>query len=96
MRSLLTRFEPALSLGLAETLDIFDEVSKRFIEDHEAGERYAYSLVERLVGHERECNLLIETCCHIADADGGFDAEERGAILKLCAMLGVNPASHGL
>lgn len=96
MRSLLARFAPAQKLGLSTTLDIFEDVSRRFLDDHDAGERYAFALVSRLTGRRRESDLLIETCCAIADADGGFDAEERGAILKMCELLDVDPAAHGL
>lgn len=96
MRSLILRFDPARSLGLAEILRLFEEMSQKFVDNHDAGERGALELVSRLAGRKRESELLIDTCCGIADADGGFDAEERKMILKLCTMLQVDPDTHGL
>lgn len=96
MRRLIMRFEPAKALGLAEVLRLFEETTLRFAEDHDAGARAALDLVSALAGRRRESALLIDTCCAIAEADGGFDAEERETILKLCAMLQIEPESHGL
>lgn len=96
MRRLITRFEPAQALGVAEILRLFEDITLKFAEDHDAGERDALALVSRLVDRSRESELLIDTCCAIADADGGFDAEERETILKLCALLNVDPGPHGL
>ena len=96
MRGLILRFEPAKALGLAEILRLFEDVTLKFGEDHEAGERKAFELVSQLVGRFHESNLLIDTCCGIADADGGLDAEERETIVKLCALLQIAPEAHGL
>jgi len=96
MRRLILRFDPAKALGVAEVLTLFEDITLRFAQDHDAGERDAFELVSRLVQRPRECELLIDTCCGIADADGGLDAEERQAILKLCALLQVDPRPHGL
>lgn len=96
MRRLITRFEPAQALGVAEILRLFEDITLKFAEDHDAGERDALALVSRLVDRSRESELLIDTCCAIADADGGFDAEERETILKLCVLLSVDPSPHGL
>ena len=52
--------------------------------------------VARLRGQPGASRLLIETACSIAEADGGFDAEERAVILRLCKLLGVDPASFDL
>lgn len=96
MRRLILRFEPAKALGLAEILRLFEETTLSFADNYEAGEQAAFELVARLTGRRRESELLIDTCCGIADADGGFDAEERETILKLCAMLEIEPEAHGL
>jgi len=39
---------------------------------------------------------LIETACAVAEADGGFDEEERVVILRLCTLLDVDPALFDL
>lgn len=96
MRRLILRFEPAQALGIAEMMRLFEEITLRFADDHDGGEQAALALISRLAGRRRESELLIDTCCGIAEADGGFDAEERNAILKLCAMLQINPETHGL
>lgn len=96
MRRLIMLFEPAKALGLVEVLRAFEDMTVVFAEDHDAGERAAFDLVSALVGRRRESALLIDTCCAIAEADGGFDAEERGTILRLCAKLGIAPKEHGL
>lgn len=96
MRGLITRFEPVAALGLAEALQMFETLTLEFGRDYEAGERHALDLVAGLADNRQEAELLIDTCCAIADADGGFDAEERQMILRLCALLGVDPEGHGL
>lgn len=96
MRRLILRFEPAKALGLTEILRLFEEITLKFADDHDAGEKDAFELVSRLVGRSHESKLLIDTCCGIADADGGLDAEERETILKLCALLQISPNAHGL
>jgi tellurite resistance protein TerB len=40
--------------------------------------------------------LLIDTACSVAEADGGFDAEERDVILRLCRLLELDPARYDL
>ena len=40
--------------------------------------------------------LLVEVCCVIAAADGGFDYEERTAAVRICDILGLDPANFGL
>lgn len=96
MQALIRGFEPVAAFGLVDVLHFFDEVTARFASDHDQGEAYALSLVQRLVGRPHESQLLIETCCAIAEADGGFDMEERDAILKMCALLGVDSKEHDL
>lgn len=96
MRRLILRFEPAKALGLEEILRLFEEMTLSFADNYEAGEQAAFELVSRLADRRRESDLLIDTCCGIADADGGFDAEERETILKLCVVVQVEPEAHGL
>lgn len=56
----------------------------------------AVAAVARVKGAERYPALLVETCCAIADADGGFDAEERTAAIRICEVLGLDPGDFGL
>lgn len=96
MRGLITRFEPAAAIGVAEALQMFETLTFEFAHNYEAGERHAFELAARLATRPRDAELLIDTCCAIADADGGFDAEERQMILRLCTLLGVDAERHGL
>lgn len=96
MRRLILRFAPAKALGLTEILRLFEEITLKFADDHEAAETDAFELVSRLAGRSQESQLLIDTCCGIADADGGLDAEERETLLKLCVLLQIAPDAHGL
>ncbi|PZO49891.1 MAG: Tellurite resistance TerB [Alphaproteobacteria bacterium] len=96
MRRLILRFEPAKALGGAAILLLFEDITLKFAEDHEAGACESLELVSRLVGRLHESELLIDTCCAIADADGGLDAEERETILRLCTLLQIDPGPHGL
>jgi tellurite resistance protein TerB len=96
MRGLIGRFEPIVAFGIGETMQAFDDLSAQFAHDHDAGEAFALAQVARLAGRRRDAELLIETCCAIAEADGGFDREEREAILSMCALLEIDPGDHGL
>jgi tellurite resistance protein TerB len=96
MRGLILRFEPATALGAAAAVQMFEEITLEFASDHDAGENRALQLVSRLADQPHHSELLIDTCCAIAEADGGLDAEEREMILKLCVLLGVDPKQHGL
>jgi tellurite resistance protein TerB len=96
MRGLILRFEPASALGAAAAVQMFEDLTLEFGSDHDAGEARALELVSRLADHPQHSELLVDTCCAIAEADGGFDAEEREMILKICSLLNVDPARHGL
>lgn len=96
MTGLIRAFDPVAAFGVAEVMERFDALSTRFADDHDAGSAHALALVARLHGRRRECRLLVETCCAIAEADGGFDAEERAALIAICDRLEVDPKEHGL
>ena len=96
MIGLIRRFEPITRFDLGEVLDRFDAVTRVFSRDFDQGEEHALALLTRLSGRKREADLLIEICCAIAEADGGFDREERDALLKMCERLGVHPGDHDL
>lgn len=92
MSGLIRQFEPVRAFGGADIAQAFDDIAARFTRDHDAGAEYAWSVVARLADSRHDAELLIETCCAIAEADGGFDAEERQTILSLCEKLRLNAA----
>jgi tellurite resistance protein TerB len=96
MLGLIRGFEPVRAFGVDEVVHEFERLTERFNEDHEAGEREALRLVIALKGRRDQAQLLVQTCCAIADADGGFDAEERQAVIRICEALELRPADFGL
>lgn len=96
MAGLIRGFEPMADFGLDDVLGYFEEITARFADVHEVGEREALTVLARLKGEKRFSPLLVETCCAIAAADGDFDAEEREAVVRICEALGLNPADFDL
>ncbi|WP_309630308.1 TerB family tellurite resistance protein [Brevundimonas sp.] len=91
------RNSPTLAfLGVDDVLVLFDALNLRFERDLDDGEATAEVAVARLRGQTGASRLLIETACSVAEADGGFDAEERAVIFRLCTLLEVDPASFHL
>jgi len=82
--------------GTDDVLALFNALNLRFERDPEDGEATAEIAVARLRGQPGPSHLLIETACSVAEADGGFDAEERVMILRLCKLLGVDPEPYDL
>jgi tellurite resistance protein TerB len=91
------RTSPTIAFfGVDDVLVLFEALNLRFDRDLEDGEATAEVAVSRLRGQSGPSRALIETACAVAEADGGFDAEERAVILRLCALLDVDPASVDL
>lgn len=82
--------------GAEDVLVLFEALNRRFDRDLDDGEATAEVAVLRLRGQPGPSRALIETACAVAQADGGFDAEERAVILRLCALLDVDPVPFGL
>lgn len=82
--------------GTDDALLMFEALQLRFERDLDDGEATAEIAVARLRGQPGPSHLLIETACSVAEADGGFDAEERTVILRLCNILGVDPSAYDL
>ena len=82
--------------GVDDLLVLFEALNLRFDRDPDDGEATAEVAVSRLRGQSGPSRALIETACAVAEADGGFDAEERAVILRLCTLLDVDPAPFGL
>lgn len=82
--------------GIEDVLVPFEALNLRFQSDLDDGEATAETAIARLRGQPGPSRLLIETACSVAEADGGFDAEERAVILRLCKLLDVDPTPYGL
>ncbi len=82
--------------GVDDVLVLFEALNLRFDRDLDDGEATAEVAVARLRGQPGPSRLLIETACSVAEADGGFDAEERAVILRLCELLDVDPTPYDL
>lgn len=82
--------------GVNEVIYAFEALNTRFEQDIDDGEAVAEDAVARLRGQPGPCRLLIETACSVAEADGGFDAEEREVILRLCRLLDIDPVRYDL
>lgn len=91
------RHSPSVALfGVHEVIIGFEALNLRFESNLEDGEAAAEAAVRRLRGQPGPSRLLIETACSVAEADGGFDAEEREVILRLCRLLELDPAHYDL
>jgi tellurite resistance protein TerB len=82
--------------GADDVIVLFEALNLRFERDLDDGETTAENAVSRLRGQSGPSRALIETACAVAEADGGFDAEERAVILRLCTILDVDPAPFDL
>lgn len=82
--------------GTHDVITLFEALNLRFERDLDDGEATAEVAVARLRGQPGPSRMLIETACSVAEADGGFDAEERAVIIRLCHILCVDPASFAL
>ena len=82
--------------GIDDVLVLFEALNLRFDSNLDDGEATAEVAVSRIRGQLGPSRLLIETACSVAEADGGFDAEERAVILRLCELLDVDPAPYDL
>lgn len=88
------RKSPAVAVfGVPEVLLGFETLNERFDRDVADGVAAAETAIRRLAGRAGPARLLVETACAVAEADGGFDAEERDVILRLCELLGLAPAA---
>ncbi|WP_396595638.1 tellurite resistance TerB family protein [Brevundimonas sp. R86498] len=92
----LRRSSAVAVFGVEEVVVAFEAVVRRLERDIEDGEATAEVAIRRLRGQPGPSRLLVDTACAIAEADGGFDAEEREVLLRLCTLVGLDPAAHGL
>lgn len=91
------RASPVIAFfGADEITVMFEALNLRFDRDPDDGEATAQVAVRRLRANPRAARALVETACAVAEADGGFDAEERAVILRLCQLLDLDPAGFDL
>jgi len=74
----------------------FEALNMRFGCELADGRAAAEAAVAALRGQAGPSHRLIETACSVAEADGGFDAEERDVILRLCRLLDLDPSPYDL
>ena len=96
MLALIRGFQPIAAFGLDDVTATFDALTARFAADHAEGEAAALQAVALVKGAAAYPTLLVEACCAIAAADGGFDAEERLVVVGICERRELDPASFGL
>ena len=76
--------------GLVVVAGLPDDLEKLRGVDVVLLEEAAVAAVARVRGSPY-VELLVETCCAIAAADGGFDGEERAAVIRICKVLKLDP-----
>lgn len=82
--------------GLHGVTGGFEALNIRFDRNPEDGKVAAEAAVTALRGQPGPSHLLVDTACSVAEADGGFDAEERAVILRLRRLLDLDPARYDL
>jgi tellurite resistance protein TerB len=91
------RYSPTIAFfGVAEITVLFEALSFRFDRDPDDGEATAEVAVRRLRGNPAAARALVQTACAVAEADGGFDGEERAVLLRLCDLLDLDPREFSL
>lgn len=96
MAGLLRGFEPIAPFGIDDVVMTFDTMTSRFASDPAEGDAIAFAAVAKLKGVSHYPRLLVKTCCAIAAADGGFDAEERQIVIRICEALALDPAEFAV
>lgn len=96
MARLIRGFEPIATFGINDVMATFETFTSGFIADQPDGETAALKAVAKVKGANKYPALLIKTCCAIAVADGGFDAVERKVVIRICDVLGLDPAAFAI
>lgn len=91
MSGMIRAIDPIAAFGRDEVLKRFRDLNARFAANHDEAEQHAFSLVTTLRGQRNKSELLLTICTSVAGADGGFDAEERHALVKMCEALDLDP-----
>ena len=92
MRSL-----PSLAVfGVDDALEALEALDRRFESDPDAARLEAESAIRRLRGRDDAARSVVLSACAVAVADGGLDAEERDALLRICDLLALPPVQFDL
>ena len=92
----MRRLHAVSIFGVEEALEAFETLIARIDRDCVDGVEIAETAVRRLKGRRGPSFLLIEATCDVAASDGSFDPEERATVLRLCALLDVEPDAFRL
>jgi len=83
---------PALDgFGIGDLIEAFEARIEDFNRDPETALVMSEGTIRRLRDKPDAARLVASAACAVASADGGFDAEERAAILRICALLVLSP-----
>jgi len=92
----MSRTQAIAPFGSHEVIAAFEALVVRFEHAPAQGRAIAEAAVRGVRSDRRSARWLVDTACAVAMADGGFDAEERDAILRLCHLLDFDPADFAL
>ena len=93
-RRVTERMRTLPALDVFESGDLIEAFEARiedFNRDPEAALVMSEGTIRRLRDKPDAARLVASAACVVASADGGFDAEERAAILRICALLVLSP-----
>jgi len=82
--------------GVEHALEAFEALDQRFERDQDSARFDAEAAVRRLRGRDDAARVIVNSACAVAVADGGLDAEERDVLLRICALLGLDPIQFEL
>lgn len=77
--------------GVEDVIEAFEARIAEFNEDPDRARAISEASIRRLREKPAAARAVAAAACAVASADGGFDAEEREAILRLCAILILSP-----
>ena len=76
---------------VGDLVEAFEARITDFNRDPDAAQVIAEGAIRRLRDRPQAARLVASAACAVASADGGFDAEEREAVLRICALLVLSP-----
>jgi tellurite resistance protein TerB len=74
----------------------FDEVIARFEQDDAAAESLVMERIAGLKALRKEARHLVAACYAVAAADLQIDGEERALVMRVCELVGIDPAELDL
>ena len=93
MLDLIRRTAEVEAFDTDDALTEFERISDLYDFDYVDGEAHAMRHLVRLRGRETEAMVVAKACAVIGSADGEFDADEKGALRRICRLTGLDPAS---